>query len=99
LGKFPIHSFGGLAVFVDEYPETEAAKRAKEQLTGEGQSASAVRTWTDRSDKWSVEAELVSVADGMVTLKKADATTATVPIEKFSDEDQQFMREQTEAGQ
>ena len=52
------------------------------------------RTWTDRSGRFTVEAEMVDYADGKVTLKKEDGTTVTLPLSKLSFADQKWLREE-----
>jgi hypothetical protein len=66
-------------------------KKMIERFEAIGNKATgAMRTWTDRTGKHQVEAELVAVNDGKVTLKKADGTTSTVPLEKLSEADRRF---------
>jgi hypothetical protein len=79
-----------------------AAKKAPEVAVGEGpesatrgQSRAAaleVRTWTDSTGTFSVEAELLHFAGGVVHLRKLDGTIITLPIERLSAEDQQWVR-------
>jgi SLA1 homology domain 1, SHD1 len=57
--------------------------------------AAEVRTWKDRTGSYSVEAEFVSLADGKVTLKRANGALAVVPLEKLSDVDRQFVEKQS----
>ena len=54
------------------------------------------RTWTDSTGKHTVEAEFIDMKDGKVRLKKEDGKTITIPIEKLSDEDQQFVKSLTD---
>ena len=51
----------------------------------------SARKWTTDDGKHSVEAEFVELADGRVRLKKADDATITVPLERFSEADRQFL--------
>jgi hypothetical protein len=51
-----------------------------------------LRTWKDATGDFSVEAELVRAGAGIVNLRKADGSTIKVPMEKLSDEDQQYIR-------
>ncbi len=51
------------------------------------------RTWTDGSGKFTVEAEFDSYNAGQVTLKKLDGTTTTLPFEKLSKADQDFLKQ------
>ncbi len=57
-------------------------------------SPAFARTWTDSSEAFSVEAELVDFKDGKVSLKKTNGKIITVPLEKLSTADQRFVREQ-----
>jgi tetratricopeptide (TPR) repeat protein len=49
------------------------------------------RKWSDTTGSIQVEAELVKVADGRVYLRKADGKIATVPLDKLSPKDQEFI--------
>lgn len=57
-------------------------------------SESEYRTWTDASGKFQVEAEFVSYAMGLVKLRKRDGAIITLPLEKLSEADQGWVREQ-----
>ena len=50
------------------------------------------RTWSDRSGKFHTEAVFIEVTEGKVSLKKRDGTTISVPLEKLSDADQEYVR-------
>ena len=50
------------------------------------------REWTDKTGRFSVEAELVEVKDGMAVLKKADGTVISVAVEKLSDSDRTYLK-------
>jgi len=56
-----------------------------------GSSLLSARKWTSSDGKFSVEAELVSVDAGKVKLKKANGTVATVPVDRLSAEDRQYL--------
>lgn len=58
-------------------------------------AAAEVRTWKARSGATAIEAEFVSLADGKVTLQRAGGKRTVVPLEKLSDEDQQFVAQAT----
>ena len=47
----------------------------------------SARKWTDKTGKFSVEAEFVKLADGKVTLRKTDGRVIAVPVEKLSEAD------------
>lgn len=51
----------------------------------------APRTWTDKTGKFSVEAELVEVKDGKALLKKADGKVVAVPVDRLSADDRQYL--------
>jgi hypothetical protein len=60
-------------------------------IAGVGQ-ASDVRTWTDREGR-QFEGEFVGFANGQVQVKRAsDGQTFDLPLERFSDADQQFVK-------
>jgi hypothetical protein len=50
------------------------------------------RTWTDSTGQHRVMAVFGGVAFGKVILRKADGTTRSVPIERLSEEDQEWIR-------
>lgn len=52
------------------------------------------RVWTDATGRMKVEADYVGQKDGRVILRKADGKLATVPIERLSPADQQFVKGQ-----
>lgn len=55
-----------------------------------GTAVAEGRTWTSADGKFQVEAELLSVQDGKVILRKADGAKVAVPLTKLSAPDQQF---------
>ncbi|MCL4202011.1 MAG: formylglycine-generating enzyme family protein [Pirellulaceae bacterium] len=56
------------------------------------------RTWTDSSGRFHIEAELLEVKNGQVTLKKVDSSTVTLPLEKLSEADRAFLRRHVATG-
>jgi hypothetical protein len=52
---------------------------------------SGLRKWTDRSGRFSVEAELIGVSDGNVRLRRSNGQVITVPINKLSERDQRHL--------
>lgn len=56
-----------------------------------GPALAELRTWTDSSGKHSTEAELISVEDGSVKLRRTNGKELTVAIEKLSTADQDFI--------
>ena len=53
------------------------------------------RIWNDATGAFSLEAEFVKVEDGNVTLKKTDGKTITIPLDKLSQEDRDFVAKQS----
>ncbi|WP_425396317.1 SHD1 domain-containing protein [Aeoliella sp.] len=58
-----------------------------------------MRTWTDITGKFSVEAELVEVKDGKAVLKKTSGENVAVPIEKLSKADQEFLQQSDQSNE
>ena len=56
-----------------------------------------VRTWKDKSGKFSIQGELVESDGNAVKLKKADGKVIQVPLERLSDEDRQFLETQRDS--
>jgi len=52
------------------------------------------RTWTDTSGEFTVEAEFVRLSMGTVTLRKADGSEISLSMEKLSEDDQAWVRDQ-----
>ncbi|KAJ1866911.1 cytoskeletal protein binding protein [Coemansia sp. RSA 989] len=66
---------------------SEAAKPA-----GLGPDPSKVRTWTDGSGAYTVEAQFIKLdREGNVHLHKANSKKITVPLTKFSDADRRYV--------
>ena len=63
--------------------------------SGEGTSKPkpSLRTWTDRTGKYSIVATLVAMKDGIVQLRKEDGRISSLPLKKLSEADQQFVSE------
>lgn len=69
------------------------AKAADAQTT----QSPAVRTWTDSTGAFQVDAEFLGVEDGKVKLKKTDGRVVAVPLDRLSKEDQDFVAAKTGA--
>jgi outer membrane protein assembly factor BamB len=54
-----------------------------------------VRTWTDKTGKFSVKAKLVSNKNGKVALEKENGNLVEVPINQLSDLDRRFLSDLT----
>ncbi|KAI9009502.1 hypothetical protein BC832DRAFT_369645 [Gaertneriomyces semiglobifer] len=53
---------------------------------------SKIRTWTDRSGSFRVEAEFLNVGDGKVHLHKVNGVKIAVPLSKLDPKDVEFIR-------
>jgi hypothetical protein len=58
---------------------------------------SRTRIWNDVSGSFNLEAELVKLEDGNVTLKKTNGKTITIALDKLSQEDREFVAKQSDA--
>ena len=70
-------------------------RKARESESGRSpklDSVSKLRTWTDRSGKFSIEAEFVGVKDGKVRLRKDNGAERSIAIKKLSEADRKFVR-------
>ncbi|KAJ3115330.1 cytoskeletal protein binding protein [Phlyctochytrium bullatum] len=56
---------------------------------------SKLRTWTDRTGSFRVDAEFLHVADGKAHLHKTNGVKIAVPLEKLSQDDIDFVRRTT----
>ena len=54
------------------------------------------REWSDASGKFRVQAELVAVRNGKVILEKQDGEIISVPLDKLSLKDQEFLKTRSE---
>jgi len=57
------------------------------------------RTWSDITGKFQTEAAFVDFKEGKVRLKKKGGSIVSVPIEKFSRADQEWVKQQSAATQ
>jgi S1-C subfamily serine protease/antitoxin component YwqK of YwqJK toxin-antitoxin module len=55
------------------------------------------RTWMDATGKHTVDADLVAADDSNVVLKKADGRLITMPVEKLSHADREFLKRKASA--
>lgn len=60
-------------------------------LAAAGFAQAEIRTWKDATGTHSVQAELVSIANGKVTLKRENGSTLTMQVSQLSKEDQAFL--------
>lgn len=52
----------------------------------------AMRRWTDKSGKFSTDAEFVEIKQDRVVLKKANGKTVAVPLDRLSDVDREYLK-------
>ena len=62
------------------------------QAAGVKKPLEGVRTWTDSTGQRKIEAEFIEFKNGNVTLKNTQGRTITLPLEKFSKDDQKLIR-------
>ena len=66
-------------------PDTAAPESDKNNLH-------AIRTWSDSSGKFSVEAEFVSYTAGKVKIRRKDGTVVELKLDRLSEEDQEWIK-------
>ncbi len=65
--------------------------RSQDQ-TRTGVGIPATRTWTDSTGKFKIEAQLLSIADDLVRLRKADGKEISLPADRLSPVDLAFIQ-------
>jgi hypothetical protein len=90
-GKSP--SYPKVKTYEDQQADDTESNEAQpeESISPRGTRSSATRTWSDSTGAFSVEAEFAGVEDGKVKLRKADGKTVSVPLDRLSKEDQDFI--------
>lgn len=80
----------------DEQPHHRRDRKEKDAKRGRSKPDSAkVRTWTDHSGTFKVEAQFLGVADGKIHLHKVNGVKIAVPITKMSPEDLDYVEKVT----
>jgi len=94
--------------FINSYKTFEAEKLASKRLPAlkaklkrleaseqspKPDAEKRMRTWTDKSGRFTVEAELLEVTDGIVFLRRADGKKLKLPATKLSAKDRGYLRE------
>src|SRR6187402_3797549 len=64
-------------------------------LTSAEPDPAKVRTWTDRSKSFSVEAQFLALKDGKINLHKMNGVKIAVPVVKMSVEDLEYVERMT----
>jgi S1-C subfamily serine protease len=76
-------------------PASDESGTAKAKAKGQDdKDRSAMRTWTDTSGSFHVEAKFRDVKDGKARLERANGQVISVPMAKLSDADRQFIGEE-----
>ena len=70
----------------------ESGKAKASTLTSKATSET-IRTWSDASGKYRVEAKLIKETDDLVYLERKDGKSLKIPISKLSDADQNFLKD------
>jgi hypothetical protein len=79
-------------------PKRSRDKRASKDLKSDKKSmpnASKIRTWTDRSGSFKVEAEFLGLRDEKIHLHKLNGVKIAVPVPKMSEADLDFVEKAT----
>ncbi len=58
---------------------------------------SPLRTWTDSTGRFTIEARMISSEEGQVLLERADGSVVKIDLEKLSGDDQRYVAELSEA--
>lgn len=78
---------------VDPMPEEPPAAEVPAPTIPPVETApSKIRSWASADGKFTVDAEFVSMTGGVVKLRKADGTELSVPREKLSDADNDWIK-------
>jgi hypothetical protein len=80
--------------------KSERAKRSSKDASGAPKSkpnSSRIRTWTDRSGTFKVEAEFIGLREGKIHLHKTNGVKIAVPVAKMSVEDLEYVEKATGA--
>jgi hypothetical protein len=82
---------------VDSEKRVVLIKADPAKLTAEAAPAPAQpRTWVDNTGQFEVEATFIGLTDGQVALKGTDGAAMTIPLERLSETDQEYVRTATE---
>ena len=97
---------GAYEQLITSFPGTKAEKIAREELAvidnedevldrtaGGDEPEESVRTWSDESGKFTIEATYVQQKQGFVQLRKQDGELLAVPISKLSQRDQDYLKQ------
>ncbi|KAK3995392.1 actin cytoskeleton-regulatory complex protein sla1 [Cladorrhinum sp. PSN332] len=77
------------------HTEASGSSKPKDTTTKSKPDPSKVRTWTDRSKSFTVEAQFLGVKDGKLNLHKMNGVRIAVPISKMSVQDLEYVERVT----
>lgn len=85
-------------------PANDAVKGDKDKPAAGNKTAGSsaggqLRTWADKSGKFTVKARFVELKDDKVTLEREDGRKVTLPIDKLKDSDRQVAEELAKAAE
>ncbi|KAI4648133.1 hypothetical protein J4E93_004544 [Alternaria ventricosa] len=73
----------------------ESSAKDSSSKSGSKPNSAKVRTWTDRSGSFKVEAEFILIKDGKIHLHKVNGVKIAVPVTKMSVEDLEYVERVT----
>lgn len=88
LRQVPPSQFEEVIQKVLEQNQKDTPNKTDEASPAQSES---LRTWVDATGKYKIEAELVSHENGTVKLKRRDGTVVTLPVDKLSTEDREYL--------
>jgi hypothetical protein len=68
-----------------------AASSTPEKTSGKTDPNASLRTWSDRTGRFQIQAKFLGLEAGKAKLEKADGTIVRVPIDSLSEADQRFI--------
>ncbi|KAF2106638.1 hypothetical protein BDV96DRAFT_590617 [Lophiotrema nucula] len=75
----------------DQRSSKRESTNSKDSKSSSKPNSAKVRTWTDRSGSFKVEAEFLTVKDGKIHLHKVNGVKIAVPVPKMSREDLEYV--------
>ena len=76
---------------------TEQKVETPEETKKDSGDLAAIRTWSDATGSYKIEASFIELKNEKVRLKKADGSTVSIALEKLSKADQEFVKKLAEA--
>jgi hypothetical protein len=72
-------------------PEPSPVAQQEMPIDQKQSTTTEIRTWTDKTGKFSTDASFGGMASGSVTLHKSDGTTIKIPFDQLSKADQDWI--------